>query len=91
MAIGMKFTGQLRLLQIVQVVVLNLFSPLLKKSALLCLAKTEPIVHWLGSEALIFQQVLLLLLMLAFSLLVFLSLFHCVVKQLEKMMIVIDL
>lgn len=87
----MIFIELLRLLQTVQLAALNLFSPLLKKSVLLCLTKTELIVLWLGSEALTYQQVLLLLLMLAFSSLVFLSLFHYVVKQLEKMMIVIDI
>ena len=91
MVIGMIFIGQLRHLQIAQQVVLNLFSPLLQKSVLLCLIKTEPIVLWLGSEAHIYQQVLLLLLMLAFSSLVFLSLFHYVVKLLERMMIAIDI
>lgn len=67
MVIGMIFIGQLRHLQIAQQVVLNLFSPLHQKSVLLYQIKTEPIVLWLGSEALIYQQVLLPLLMLAFS------------------------
>jgi len=91
MVIGMIFIGQLRNLQIAQELVLNLFSPLLKKSVLLYQIKMEPSVLWLGSEALICQQVLLLLLMLAFSSLVFLSLFHYVVKLLERMTMTIDI
>jgi len=91
MVIGMIFLGQLRQLQIAQELVLNLFSPLLQKSVLLYQIKMEPSVLWLGSEALISQQVLLLLLMLAFSSLVFLSLFHYVVKLLERMTMTIDI
>jgi len=91
MVIGMIFLGQLRQLQIAQELVLNLFSPLLQKSVLLYQIKMEPIALWIGSEALIYQQVLLLLLMLAFSSLVFLSLFHYVVKLLERMTIANDI
>jgi hypothetical protein len=60
MVIGMISIGQLRHSQIVQQVVLNLSSPLLQKSVLLCQIKTEPTVLWLGSEAHIYQQARLL-------------------------------
>jgi hypothetical protein len=91
MVLGMIFTGQLKHLQIAQEVVLHLFSQLQQRSPVLCQIKMELIALWHGSEAHIYQQVLLLSLMLVFSSLVYLLLFHYVAKLLVRMMIVIDI